>query len=202
MLKKPSAAVKACSVFSIDLSLIFRQKSMQSRLKSMKIGFVHRNRRKSTFGKSFFIEKSIFARFLESLWVPGGLPGRPGSLPESFIFFINLQLRLKTGPDGPQGGPREAPGVPRGTPRVPFWIDFWIDFTCQKTSNRISNIRETSQKLLTKLERNVIQVCRGLNGGRPKGANDGDDGLADYQGRVIPFPILAGPEWWAPGGRQ
>ena len=175
---------------------------MQSRLKSMKIDFVHRNRRKSTFGKSFLNKKTIFARFLESLWVPGGLPGRPGSLPESFIFFINLQLRLKTGPDGPQGGPREAPGVPRGTPRVPFWVEFWIDFTCQKTSDRISNIRETSQKLLTKLERNVIQVCRSLNGGRPKGANDGDDGLADVQGRVIPFPILAGPEWWAPGGRQ
>ena len=145
---------------------------MQSRFKNMKIGFVHRNRRKTTFGKSFFIKKSIFARFLESLWVPGGLPGRPGSLPESFISFINLQLRLKMGPDGPQGGPREAPGVPLGTPRVPFWVEFWIDFTCQKTSNRISNIRETSQKLLTKLERNVIQVCLGLNGGRPKGAND------------------------------
>ena len=175
---------------------------MQRRAKSVEIGFVHRNRRKSTFGKSFFSKISIFARFLESLWVPGGLPGRPGSLPESFIFFINLQLRLKTGPDGPQGGPREAPGVPRGTPRVPFWVEFWIDFTCQKTSNRISNIREASQKLLAKLERNVIQVCRSLNGGRPKGANDGDDGLANYQGRVIPFPILAGPEWWAPGGRQ
>ena len=100
----------------------------------MKNGLVHRNRRKSTFGKSLFSKKSIVARFLWSLWVPGGLPGRPGSPPEYFIFFINLQLRLKTGPDGPQGGPREAPGVPRGTLRVPFWVEFWIDFTCQKTS--------------------------------------------------------------------
>ena len=115
MLKKTSATVKTCIVFSIDFSLFFRRKSMQSRLKSMKIGFVHRNRRKSTFGKSFFIKKSIFAQFLESLWVPGGLPGRPGSLPESFIFFINLQLRLKTGPDGPQGGPSGPPGHPQGT---------------------------------------------------------------------------------------
>ena len=81
----------------------------------MKIGFVHRNRRKSTFGKSFFIKKSIFAQFLESLWVPGGLPGPPGSLPESIIFLINLQLRLKTGPDGPQGGPSGPPGHPQGT---------------------------------------------------------------------------------------
>ena len=115
MLKKTSATVKTCIVFSIDFSLFFRQKSMQSRLKSMKIGFVHRNRRKSTFGKSFFIKKSIFARFLESLWVPGGLPGPPGSLPESIIFLINLQLRLKTGPDGPQGGPSGPPGHPQGT---------------------------------------------------------------------------------------
>ena len=134
MLKKTSAAVKACIVFSIDFSLIFRQKSMQSHAKSMKNGFVHRNRRKSAFGKPFFSKKWIFARFLWSLWVPGGLPGRPGSLPEFFIFSINLQLRLKTGPDGPQGGPREAPGVPRGTLRVPYWVEFWIDLTCQKTS--------------------------------------------------------------------
>ena len=115
MLKKTSAAVKTCSVFSIDFSLIFRQKSMQSRAKSMKIRFVHRNRRKSMFGKSFFSKTLVFARFLESLWVPGGLPGRPGSLPESFIFLINLQLRLKTGPDGPQGGPSGPPGHPQGT---------------------------------------------------------------------------------------
>ena len=115
MLKKTSATVKTCIVFSIDFSLFFRQKSMQSRLKSMKIGFVHRNRRKSTFGKSFFIKKSIFAQFLESLWVPGGLPGPPGSLPESIIFLINLQLRLKTGLDGPQGGRSGPPGHPQGT---------------------------------------------------------------------------------------
>ena len=115
MLKKTSAAVKTCIVFSIEFSLIFRQKSMQSHARSVKNGLVHRNRRKSTFGKSFFIKKSIFAQFLESLWVPGGLPGPPGSLPESIIFLINLQLRLKTGPDGPQGGPSGPPGHPQGT---------------------------------------------------------------------------------------
>ena len=168
----------------------------------MKNCIVHRNRRKSTFGMPFFSKKPVFASFLWSLWVPGGLSGRPGSLPEYFISFVYCQLCLKTGPDRPAGGPREAPGVPRGTLRVQFWVEFWIDFACQKSIERISNIRETSQKLLTKLEGNVIQVCWGLNGGRPKGANDCDDCLADYQGRVIPFPILAGPEWWAPGGRQ
>ena len=67
------------------------------------------------FRKSFFIKISIFAQFLESLWVPGGLPGPPGSLPRSIIFLINLQLRLKTSPDGPQGGPSGPPGHPQGT---------------------------------------------------------------------------------------
>ena len=198
MLKKTSATVKTCIVFSIDFLMFFRQKSMQSRLKSMKIGFVHRNRRKSMFRKSFFIKISIFAQFLESLWVPGGLPGRPGASQNPSFFSLIFSCVWKRARTVPRGAPR----VPRGTPRVPFWVEFWIDFTCQKTSNRISNIRETSQKLLTKLERNVIQVCRSLNGGRPKGANDCDDCFADYQGRVIPFPILAGPEWWAPWGRQ
>ena len=135
MLKKTSAAVKTCIVFSINFSSIYRQKSMQSRATSMNNGLVHRNRRKSTFGKSFFSTKTIFARFLWSLWVPRGLPGRPGSLPEYFLFFVDFQLRLKTGPDRPAGGPREAPGVPRGTLRVQFWVEFWIDFAYQKTSN-------------------------------------------------------------------
>ena len=128
-------------------------------------------------------------------WGPPGTSREPPRILYFLLIFSGVWKRARTVPRG-------VPRVPQGTPRVPFWVEFWIVFTCQKTSNRISNIRETSQKLLTKLERNVIQVCRGLNGGRPKGANDGDDGLADYQGRVIPFPILAGPEWWAPGGRQ
>ena len=126
MLKNTSVAVKTCIVFFIDFSLIFRQKSMQSRLKSMQIGFVHKNRRKSTFGKSFFSKKTIFARFLESLWVPGGLPGAPGSLPESIIFLINLQLRLKTGPDRPQGGPWGPPGHPQGSILCRIWDRFYM----------------------------------------------------------------------------
>ena len=117
MLKKTSAAVKTCIAFPIDFPSIFRKKSMQSRAKIMKNGLVHRNRRKSTFGKSFFSKKSFLARFLWSLWVPGGLPGRPGSLPEYFNFFINLQLRLKTGPDGPQGGAQGGPWGPPGHPQ-------------------------------------------------------------------------------------
>ena len=146
MLKKTSAAVKTCIAFSIDLSSIFRQKSMQSRAKIMKNGLVHRNRRNSTFGKTFFRKISIFARFLWSLWVPGSLPGRPGSLPESFNFFINFQLRLKTGPDGS----RKAPGRPRGSPGAPSGYNFGPNFGSIlhfKTHRKnINHIRETSHK--------------------------------------------------------
>ena len=130
MFKKTSDALKKCIVFFIDFSSIFREKSTKNRAKSLNNGIAHKNRQKSMFGTPFFSKKSIFGRFLGSLWVPGGLPGRPGSLPESFKIFINFQLRLKACPDGPPGGPREAPGDPPGTPRARFWFDF----ACQKTS--------------------------------------------------------------------
>ena len=145
MLKKTSAAVKTCIVFSIDFSLIFRQKSMQSHARSVKNGLVHRNRRKSTFGQSFFGKKTIFDRFLGFLWVPGGLPGRPGSLPEYFIFSINLRLRLKTGPDGPPGGPRETPGVTPGTHRVVFLVDFESILHVRKRRKNAKDVKETSK---------------------------------------------------------
>ena len=119
MLKKTSAAVKTCIVFSIDFSLIFRQKSMQSHARSVKNGLVHRNRRKSTFGKSFFGKKTILDRFLGFLWVSGGLLP-----PKSFIFFINFQLRVKRRPGPasrrPQGGLGSLPGISR----APFCVDF------------------------------------------------------------------------------
>ena len=61
------------------------------------------------------------------LGVPLGPQVRPGTsqeLTRILYFFINFQLRLKTGPDGLREGPREAPGIPAGTPRVPFEVDF------------------------------------------------------------------------------
>ena len=83
--------------------------------KSTKNGLVNRNRRKSTFGKSFFSNKSIFARFLWSLWVPRGLPGRPGKFPKSLISLINGQLPLNTTVDGL----RDASGRPRRCLQAP-----------------------------------------------------------------------------------
>ena len=79
MFKKTSDAVKKCIVFFIDVSSIFREKSMKNCAKNLKNGIAHKNRQKSAFGMSFFSKKTIFGRFLVSLWVSRGLPGRPGS---------------------------------------------------------------------------------------------------------------------------
>ena len=80
--------------------------------------------------------------------MPGGLQGRPGSFPESLNFFINSQLRLKTGPDGPPGGPRKVLGVLPGNPRVPFSVDFGSILHVKKHRKNVKNIKEALQKTL------------------------------------------------------
>ena len=54
---------------------------MKNRVQSIKNSLARTNQQKSTFGTLFFSKKAIFSRFLGSLWVPGGLPGRPGGHP-------------------------------------------------------------------------------------------------------------------------
>ena len=120
MFKKTSDAVKQCIVFSLIVHQFFSKIQKKNRAKSLNNGLAHKKRGKSTFGMPFFSKKTFFGRLLGSLWVPGGLPGRSGSLPESFKIFINFQLRLKVCPDGPPGSSREAPGNPPGTPRAQF----------------------------------------------------------------------------------
>ena len=68
----------------------------------------------------FFHPKSIFRRFWGALWAPGGLPGRPGSLPEAFQFVFDSSLCLKTGLDRAPGGSGEVPGHLQGSPRKHF----------------------------------------------------------------------------------
>ena len=120
MLKKTSDDAKKRIVFSIDFSSIFREKSTGNHAKSAETGFVHKNRRKSTFGTPFFSKKSIFIEFLGSPRVPRGVPGRPRNVPKSLIFLIHGQFRLKTSPDGL----REASGRPRSSPQAPPGYDF------------------------------------------------------------------------------
>ena len=120
MLKKTSDDAKKHIVFFIDFSLIFREKSTENPAKSVETSFVHKNRRKSTFGTPFFSKKSIFSEFLGSPRVPRAVPGHPGNVTKSLIFLIHGELRPKTSP----GGLREASGRPRRSPQAPSGYDF------------------------------------------------------------------------------
>ena len=154
MFKKTSDALKKCIVFFINFSSIFREKSTKNRAKSLNNGIAHKNRQKSGLGTPFFSKTSIFGRFLGILWVPGGLPGRPGSLPESFIFFMIFQLRLKMGPEGfreARGSPQAPPGDHFGSILNGFCISKNIQIMPQ-------NVKETSQKLFKNLERNMTLI--------------------------------------------
>ena len=75
-LKKTSAAVNICIVFSIGFSSFFREKSMQNHVRNVKNVTLHRNRQRI----------HLQGVFWGSLWVPGGLLGRPRGLPEASIF--------------------------------------------------------------------------------------------------------------------
>ena len=120
MLKKSSDGAKKRIVFFMDFSWIFREKSTKNHAKSVETSFVHKNRRKSTFGTPFFSKKSIFSEFLGSPRVPRAVPGRPGKFTKSLIFLIHGELRLKTKVDGL----REASGRPRRSPQAPSGYDF------------------------------------------------------------------------------
>ena len=120
MLKKTSDDAKKRIVFFVDFSSIFREKSTENHAKSAETSFVHKNRRKSTFGTPFFSKKSIFSEFLGSPRVPRAVPGRPRKFTKSLIILIHGELRPKTSP----GGLREPSGTPRRSPQVPPGSDF------------------------------------------------------------------------------
>ena len=147
MLKKASDDVKKRIVFFIDFSSIFREKSTENRAKSVETSFVHKNRRKSTFGTPFFSKKSIFSEFLGFPRVPRGVPGRPGKFTKSLIFLIHGELRLKTSPDGL----REASGRPRRSPRRPqdtILRRFSDRFCASKTKENIQKMLKITHKIL------------------------------------------------------
>ena len=120
MLKKTSDDAKKRIVFFIDCSLIFREKSTENRAKSAETSFVHKNRRKSTFGTPFFSKKSIFSEFLGSPRVPRAVLGRPGKYQKSIIFLIHGQLRLKTTVDGLREASGRPPRCLQATPGYDF----------------------------------------------------------------------------------
>ena len=128
-------------VFFFDFSSIFREKSTKNRAKSVETSFVHKNRRKSTFGTPFFSKKSIFSEFLGSPRVPRAVPGRPRKFTKSLIFLIHGELRPKTSP----GGLREASGRPRRSPQAPSGYDFASIFG---SILHVKNKRKHVQKVL------------------------------------------------------
>ena len=141
MLKKASDDVKKRIVFFIVFSSNFREKLTENRAKSAETSFVHKNRRKSTFGTPFFSKKSIFSEFLGSPRVPRAVPGRPRKFTKSLIFFIHGEIRPKTSP----GGLREASGRPRRSPQAPSGHDFASIFG---SILHVKNKRKNIQKVL------------------------------------------------------
>ena len=158
MLKKTSDDVKKRVVFFIDFSSIFREKSTENHAKSVETSFVHKNRRKSTFGTPFFSKKSIFSEFLGSPRVPRAVPGRPGNFTISLIFLIHGELRAKTSP----GGLREASGRPRRSSQAPSGYDFASIFGSilhvknkRKHTKSIENNSKNLQELVTLIRATV-----------------------------------------------
>ena len=156
--KKTSTALKKCIVFFVDFSSIFREKSTENRAKSVETSFVHKNRRKSTFGTPFFSKKSIFSEFLSSPRVPRAVPGRPRKFTKSLIFLIHGELRPKTSP----GGLREASGRPRRSPQAPPGYDFASIFGSilhvknkQKHAKSVENNPKNLDELVTLLRATV-----------------------------------------------
>ena len=142
MLKKTSNDAKKHIVFFIDFSSIFREKSTKNHAKSVETSFVHKNRRKSTFGTPLFSKKSIFSEFLGSPRVPRAVPGGPRKFTKSLIFLIHGELRQKTRP----GGLREASGRPRRSPQAPSGYDFASIFgSILHVKNKRKNMEKVSK---------------------------------------------------------
>ena len=157
MLKKTSDDAKKRIVFFIDFSSNFREKSTENHAKSVETSFVHKNRRKSTFGTPFFSKKSIFSEFLGSPRVPRAVPGRARNVPKSFIFLMHRQLRQKTSPDGlrePSGRPRRSP---QASPGYNFASIFASILHIKSKRKNAKSVKKTSKNIKT-LERIVALI--------------------------------------------
>ena len=157
MLKKTSDDVKKRIVFSIDFSSIFREKSTENHAKSVETSFVHKNRRKSTFGTPFFGKN----RFLANFWAPPGSPGASRDDPENsqnrsfFSFMVNCAWkRARTASGRPQEGPGGPPRRPQGTILRRFLDRFWTS----KTSEKMQKVFNKNSKNIKELERTFTLI--------------------------------------------
>ena len=142
MLKKTSGGAKKRIVFFIDFSSIFREKSTKNHAKSVETSFVHKNRRKSTFGTPFFSKKSIFSEFLGSPRVPRAVPGRPRKFTKSMVNCVRKRVRAAS------GRPQEGPGAPPRRPQGTILRRFSDQFCTSKTNENIQKVLKITQKIL------------------------------------------------------
>ena len=147
MLKKTSDDAKKHIVFFIDFSSNFREKSTENRAKSVNTSFVHKSRRKSTFGTPFFSKKSIFSDFLGSPRGPG--PSRDdleNSQNRSFFSFTVNCARKRA--RAASGRPREGPGGPPRRPQGTILRRFSDRFCTSKTNENIQKVLKITHKIL------------------------------------------------------
>ena len=146
MLKKTSGEAKKRIIFFIDFSSIFREKSTENHAKSVETSFVHKNRRKNTFGTP-----SAKNRFLANFWAPPGSPGPSRDDPENsqnrsfFSFMVNCARKRAR---AASGRPREGPGGPPRRPQGTILRRFSDRFCTSKTNENIQKVLKITQKIL------------------------------------------------------
>ena len=131
--------------------------------KSSKNGSALKKPQKINVWNALLEKKLDFWLLFGPLWVPGCLPRRPGSVPESFDFFIDFRLGLKTGLDWRPGGPRELPGVPQAPPGHHFrWIfnRFFVSISTHTLSELLSIGSEMRDETLQEILRNLLGGCQ------------------------------------------
>ena len=158
MLKKTSDDAKKRIVFFIDFSSIFREKSKENHAKSVETSFVHKNRRKSTFGTPFFAKN----RFLANFWAPPGSPGPSREDPENsqnrafFSFMVNCaRKRAREASGRPQEGPGGPPRRPQGTILRRFSDRFCTSKTNENIQKGVENNSKNLEELVTLIRATV-----------------------------------------------
>ena len=120
MFKKTNAAMKKHTCFLIDVSSIFRGKSMTNRGKIKENSIEHKNRQRIHAWNALFHQKAIFPLIFGLPLGPFGRPGTSQEPPRNLKFLIDFQLRLQASPDRLPEGSGESPGVTQTPPRHNF----------------------------------------------------------------------------------
>ena len=142
--KNQATMRKNTSFFSVDFSSIFREKSTENHAKRVETSFVHKNRRKSTFGTSFFSKQSIFSEFLGSPRVPRAVPENLQNR-SFFSFMVNCARKRAR---AASGRPQEGPGGPPRRPQGTILRRFSDRFCTSKTNENIQKVLKITQKIL------------------------------------------------------